>query len=82
MAPLVYGFSPWLNTFVMFENTKDGSWLVVPSLSSSNLFEVKFHQFLRRNLLVASHYESDHSDLQPGEYGGGQFAVGICMECY
>ena len=44
MAPVVYGFYPWLNTFVMLENTIEGSWLVAPSLSSSYLYGLKFHQ--------------------------------------
>ena len=44
MAPVVCGFSPWLNTFVMLENTKEGSWLIAPSFSSSYLLELKFHQ--------------------------------------
>ena len=45
MAPVVYGFSTWLNTFVMLENTKEGSWLVFPSLSLFLfVFELKFHQ--------------------------------------
>ena len=43
MAPIVYGLSPWLNTFVVLENTNKGSWLVVPSLPSSYLFGLKFH---------------------------------------
>ena len=40
MAPVVYAFSPWLNTFVMLKNTKKGSWLVVPRLSSIFCFLV------------------------------------------
>ena len=44
MAPVVCEFSPWLNTFVMLENTKTGSWPVTLNLSSSYLFKLKFHQ--------------------------------------
>ena len=44
MAPVVFGFSSWLNTFVMLENTKKGSQLVGPNLSSCYLFELNFHQ--------------------------------------
>ena len=32
MAPVMYGFSPWLDTFVMFENnTKKVLWIFAPS---------------------------------------------------
>ena len=44
MAPVVCGFSPCLNTFVMLEDAEKGSWLVAPRLSSSYSLELKFHQ--------------------------------------
>ena len=36
-----WGFSPCLNIFFMLEDTKQGSWLVAQSLSSSYTFELK-----------------------------------------
>ena len=39
----MYGLSPWLNTFVMLENTKKGSWPVAPSLSASYIIEINVH---------------------------------------
>ena len=35
IAPVVYGFNLWLNTFVMLKNATKGSWIVAPSLSSN-----------------------------------------------
>ena len=40
----MHGLSSWLSTFVMLENIKEGSWLVAPSLPSSYLFGLQFHQ--------------------------------------
>ena len=40
----MYGFSSWLNTFGMSENTTRGSWLGAPSLSASYLFRLKLRQ--------------------------------------
>ena len=39
------GTSPWRNTSIMLEQTKQESWSVAPSLSSSYVFELKFHHF-------------------------------------
>ena len=39
ILPVVYGFNPWLTTIF-----KKGSRIVSPSLSSSYLFGIKFHQ--------------------------------------
>ena len=37
MAPAKYGLSPWLNTFLMFKNTKEVLWSFAPSLPTSHL---------------------------------------------
>ena len=37
MASVVYVFNPRLDTFVVHENVKEGSWLVAPNLPSSYL---------------------------------------------
>ena len=44
MAQVVYGFSPWIDIFVMLENTRKGSLLVSPSFPSSYVFGLKFRQ--------------------------------------
>ena len=63
MAPVVYGFSPWLITFVMLADTTKGSWFVAPRLYSNYLFGLMLHQLYLAVSIIGMLNKLHHTNI-------------------